>query len=708
MIAETERLLMIAETETHAAVARHPHADAFQLNVVLFSGGSGTGSIASTLLRHPQVSLTIVINAYDDGHSTGRLRRFIPGMLGPSDVRKNVNRMMLQTEERHRALLALSDHRLPKGYPFGAGMKLVKAVVEETAAGLPDWFQRHFELLGVKQARIFQRYFRRFLEYSEAQVDRGNFFNFDDCALGNILFAGCHLDVGRDFNRTVQAFSDFFEIQGRILNITRGENLFLMARTQSGTIIRGEAELVSRENTSPIRELFLVDEDIYRQHIEPAENLTDEEVGKWIQAGLRIPALNAEAERALETADIIIYGPGTQHSSLLPSYLTRGVAEAIAANQNADKVFISNIRRDVDIQQEDANELAKKFLNAMSRGGEFPVDCNRVVTNFFFQRAESYDSRGPSYVPFDESAFAFPLTNVTVRDWEAQEGKHAGGYVVQELTRIVQCRLGAALESSPDMVSIIVPTLNEEKTVADTLRRLTAMDFHNFGLGREVIFVDGGSTDRTLELARSVEGVRVYQSPAKGRGAALRFGVEKAHGDIVLFFPADLEYFEQDLYSIVFSIVKNNFKVVFGTRAVKCTDLSSQLSAVYNGRYLPYIISKYGGMLLSIVTLLLYNRYVSDTLTSIKGFDAEFLRSLDLRSNGMDLDTEIVAKVCRRRVYILEIPVEYTARTKAQGKKSTPLQGIKAVWSLISWRFAPLPSGRPVVLREGGINFNRA
>ena len=65
-----------------------------QIRVVLFSGGSGTRTITEHFARHPQISLTILINCYDDGHSTGRLRKFIPGMLGPSDVRKNINNLM--------------------------------------------------------------------------------------------------------------------------------------------------------------------------------------------------------------------------------------------------------------------------------------------------------------------------------------------------------------------------------------------------------------------------------------------------------------------------------------------------------------------------------------------------------------------------------------------------------------------------------------
>src|ERR1700730_7232957 len=75
-----------------------------RINLVLFSGGSGTHSITEVLLKHPQIALKILINAYDDGHSTGRLRRFIPSMLGPSDVRKNINRLMPATERCHKAL----------------------------------------------------------------------------------------------------------------------------------------------------------------------------------------------------------------------------------------------------------------------------------------------------------------------------------------------------------------------------------------------------------------------------------------------------------------------------------------------------------------------------------------------------------------------------------------------------------------------------
>jgi hypothetical protein len=163
--------------------------------------------------------------------------------------------------------------------------------------------------------------------------------------------------------------------------------------------------------------------------------------------------------------------------------------------------------------------------------------------------------------------------------------------------------------------------------------------------------------------------------------------VEKARGNIVVFFPGDNEYRPDDLYAVVGEVVKSRFRAVFGTRAVKCTNLSETLKQIYENNWRLYVVSKYGGILLSVLTLLLYNRYVSDVLTSIKGFDAHLLRSLNLHGNGIDLETEIVAKLSRRQEYMFELPVDYKPRNRSAGKKITVLDGLKAMLALVRYRF---------------------
>lgn len=91
-------------------------------------------------------------------------------------------------------------------------------------------------------------------------------------------------------------------------------------------------------------------------------------------------------------------------------------------------------------------------------------------------------------------------------------------------------------------------------------------------------------------------------------------------------------------------------------------------------------------MLLSVMALFLYNRYVSDVLSSIKGYDAHLLRSLALESNGLDLETEIVAKLAKRREYMLEMPVEYKPRPRAAGKKIRATDGLRAIFALVRYR----------------------
>ena len=660
-----------------------------RINVVLFSGGSGTQTISEAFLRHPQISLKILINAYDDGHSTGRLRRFIPGMLGPSDVRKNISRLMPCKERSQQALKVISEYRLPADLSRDDAVELLDQLLAGAYSRLPLPIELAFEQLSIRQSRRLSSFLFTFIKYLRECEARDDKFDFSDCAMGNLLFAGCYVQEQRDFNRTIQAFCVFYEVAPDVLlNVTQGENLFLVAEKETGSMLLSEADIVASQDAARISNLYLLDEETYWGRVQNAA----EPPGGWgrlFRALHRVPRVNPLAAKALQKADVIVYGPGTQHSSLFPSYMTKGVVEAISSNGKADKIFVGNIHRDNDIQADDANDLARKLLDAFSRKGEVQVNWLDVVSHFFVQRSEDSSLSKAQYVPFDEKRFSFPLETVEARDWESIEGRHSGGYVLDELQTIVQARIDLDLERVHHMVSIVVPVLNEERTIEHVIKWLTALDFQPWGLTKELIVADGGSSDRTVEIARSAGNARVCELGRRlGRGATMRMGLRKARGNIVVFFPGDNEYRPEDLYTVVRAISQSRFRAVFGTRAVKCTDLSERLKGIYENNWRLYMMSKYGGMLLSVMTLFLYNRYVSDILTSVKGFDAHLLRSLNLTSDGIDLDTEIVAKLSKKREYMFELPVEYKPRTRSGGKKITALDGLKAALSLFRHRFA--------------------
>lgn len=652
------------------------------LKVVLFSGGRGTTSISDALLKYPDIELTMLVNAYDDGLSTGLVRRFIPGMLGPSDIRKVISSVLKhKTDRASQALRFLLEYRLPDPIETAEALKLLD--------GLVNWHRPHDgrsdllserESLSIAQSRRVAEYLRAFLDYYKKTIKQKPWFTFADNSVGNLLFAGCYLLNNQDFNATIKAFSEFAEVEGKVVNVTMGEGLTLTAIKENGQYLHDEASIVSPQDAVRIEELFLLSE-----HLDPTKlEIYPDKEGKigYLRAKETPPQLNPEADRLLRQADLIIYGPGTQHSSLYPSYLTIGVAEAIKANKRAEKIFVANIARDNDILGESAASLVAGFMQNMTRKGSLPGKIDHFVSRFFFQKPDA--ATDTDYLPFEAGEFAYPLERVVWIDLEGDAGKHAGGRVVSELLAVVENQLRRRVRHVPHKVSIIVPALNEAKTIRKVLANLKNLSLGDYGLEKEIIVVDGGSRDKTWAIAKSEPNVRAYQVEGKtGRGAALRLGLEKAKGDLVIFFPSDAEYSVNDIPRIVGPLASQEFPIVFGSRAFS-GDLSGTLERVYGGRGARFAISKYGGMLLSGLTLLFYQRYVGDPLTSVKGFNVRVLRPIQFSRHGVDFEMELIAKTARSGYSILEVPVSYRARTVKQGKKITVEDGLACLATLIS------------------------
>lgn len=654
------------------------------LNVALFAGGRGGTTLLEVLRNHRDVNLSVIVNAYDDGLSTGAIRRFLPGMLGPSDIRKNIATLIPDSSEGERSLKAAIEYRLPAGLDFDGGKRLLEGLCN-SECGEKD-LDNIFGGLSVRHSRMIVKYVDIFLEYCLQRSNEGVYFDFSDCALGNILIAGSFLNEGRDFNRCVKALSEACGISSRVVNVTDGRNLVLMGLKEDGQFLKNEAEIVSKQNETKICDIFLLKDYLSESDSLKIASLSLDQAIVFLKEKSIIPNNNPEVLDIIKEADVIIYGPGTQHSSLLPSYMTRGVGSAIEGNTRAEKIFISNILKDHEIQSETANSLVRKLEFYLTCKGQWKADPSRLINRFFFQTNQN-SPNSCDYVSFDKNDFDFPLEKVVLGNWESVPGKHSGGRVFEEIISIVNTRLQRKIKTFHHQVSIIVPGLNEERTVAKVLHELMLLDFHSLGIGKEIIFVDGGSFDKTLEIAKKFQDIKVFSLEGKfGRGAALRLGFDKANGNVIAFFPCDNEYNVGDLKKVVETLVKSEFKVVFGSRAIKCVDLSRQVKEIYPNNALGYLISKYGGMLFSILCLLLYNRYVSDVLTGIKAFDSRLLKSLNLTCNGVDLDLEIIAKLGRRRTFIFEIPVDYKARRKHEGKKTTTLDGFKGIWALFRFR----------------------
>jgi glycosyltransferase involved in cell wall biosynthesis len=227
------------------------------------------------------------------------------------------------------------------------------------------------------------------------------------------------------------------------------------------------------------------------------------------------------------------------------------------------------------------------------------------------------------------------------------------------------------------LLSVIVPVFNERSTVAEVIRRIRAVDLP---VDIEVIVVDDGSSDGTDKVLAAMgdSTVRIINHPRnRGKGAAIRTGLESIRGDLVLIQDADLEYDPADWIKLLEPILRGKAQVVYGSRFT---------GERKNMMPLHWI----GNRFLSLVTNLLYSSTLSDMETCYKLFDRRVIEGLTIQSDKFDFEPEITAKVLRRGYRIYEVPISYAGRETDEGKKITWRDGFGALKALVKFRFTRL------------------
>lgn len=229
-------------------------------------------------------------------------------------------------------------------------------------------------------------------------------------------------------------------------------------------------------------------------------------------------------------------------------------------------------------------------------------------------------------------------------------------------------------------LSVIIPIYNEEATLEELVNRVEAVS-----LPKELILVDDGSTDGTVDILRRWEtesraGMIVLHHPQnRGKGAAIATGLAHATGDLVIIQDADLEYDPQDYHKLVAAFDSPKQNVVYGSRNLRRNPRSS--FSFY-----------WGGRLLSWVTNWLYGSRITDEATCYKVFRTEALREIGVESTGFEFCPEVTAKALRRGWKIREVPISYHPRLWDEGKKIRWYDGLIAIWWLVKYRFKRVTS----------------
>ena len=223
-------------------------------------------------------------------------------------------------------------------------------------------------------------------------------------------------------------------------------------------------------------------------------------------------------------------------------------------------------------------------------------------------------------------------------------------------------------------ISVIIPVFNEESTIEEVVDRVHAVD-----IDKEIIVVDDGSTDATLELLGPKRSVikHVHESRVNlGKGLAVRIGLTYAEGDVVIIQDADLELDPAEYVMLLEPIIDGRSNVVFGSRFKRPSGERPPRGRVLANR------------LLTMLTNTLYGTRLTDMATAYKVIRTGLIRDLHLESRGFDFEPEVTAKLARLGEHIIEVPVSYRPRTPREGKKITWRDGVRYVACLLRYRFA--------------------
>jgi glycosyltransferase involved in cell wall biosynthesis len=236
------------------------------------------------------------------------------------------------------------------------------------------------------------------------------------------------------------------------------------------------------------------------------------------------------------------------------------------------------------------------------------------------------------------------------------------------------------LNSGYMKLSIIIPVYNEKATIDKIVHSILQTRLP-YQFSKEIIIIDDGSTDGTRDVVQNYAQLQevklLFQKNNQGKTAAVKKGIENATGDYILIQDADLEYPATNYALLLEKAFEQNASVVYGSRF---------LGTIENMTW----INKMANIISNKTMNCLFRTRMTDFHTCHKLLKKEIFERITIRSQNFSFDTEITAKILRHHIPIIEIPIDYVARDKKDGKKITWATALEAYWTLFKCRLFPL------------------
>lgn len=221
------------------------------------------------------------------------------------------------------------------------------------------------------------------------------------------------------------------------------------------------------------------------------------------------------------------------------------------------------------------------------------------------------------------------------------------------------------------VLSVIIPCYNEKDTIEQIVEKVRKVK-----IKKEIIIIDGDSTDGTIEILKkklSKKVDKIIYKHTVGKGEKLAIGVKEATGDIIIFQDADLEYDPNDYEKVIAPILSKEVDVCYGSRFLKSKNDTGYSKNYIANRFLTFLSNRFNHLKLT------------DMETCYKAFDRKVFDKIKIEEKRFGIEPEVTAKVAKNGFRVKEVPISYYPRTIAEGKKINFKDGFEAIKCIIKY-----------------------
>jgi hypothetical protein len=443
-----------------------------------------------------------------------------------------------------------------------------------------------------------------------------------------------------------------------------------------GTLLASEEAVVDAKRQNRIDEIYLLArplEQAEEQHVTGLDVVERRTFLERRSAAVRVnPAIVAQ----LREADLIIYAPGTQHSSLFPSYITPGLSAAIASNLTAIKLLITNIQQDAEIAGASAVDIIDRALYYLREKGRLsdPTPC--LITHYLLN--DPGRESPAAYVPLGAVDALEDPRLVRIGNYEdGVTGRHDAEKI---LAPFVASLFGSEREPS---VAVFLHDADSPNKLAQTLLEMVRGGVGDLPLTLTVVHssqaVEEGFAASLPFVVRSVPSSKVLETLGGGSF------------EYVILFESSGMYRGEDIVALASQLAFVRLDAVWGSRRLSMRDVEEALRLRYSHNWLLKMTSHFGSHLLSFLYLALFGHYITDTLSGARAVRARYVRELNVDPDHKLANHQLLAGLLRDRAEVLEIPVRFFPISPERVKRTSVVEGLRAVGEIFARRLRSRP-----------------